>query len=315
MRQRYVRGRPFRFGAVIGCAAAACIATACSPTSAPSGPPTSTGQTAAPATQAVGPQYDSTHVYVDPNQLEAFVHSWTSTFGGTTTAAATTHVTPTPSTTRSQLILSPVGTLSVFGFLTPLPFPFGTERGGWLMSDLDTGLAHARAAGAVTVVAPFSDPIGRDTVIQFPGGVTTQLYWHTTAPSYPPLQTIPDNRVYLPPDAVDAFLKSYREFSAATVDFDDQGADGALLGMPGSTFREIHLSSLFGNTAVFVTNGQLPYPFGHEVSGYGVADVDTTIAKALAAGATLLSPPVGRQHSSMLQFPGGYIAEIHTARM
>lgn len=268
---------------------------------------------AAASAEAVGPQYDSVHVYVDPGQFDAFVDSWVATFGGTTSKASITHVTPTPSTTRSQLILSPVGTLSVFGFTTPVPYPFGTERGGWLMTDLDAGLAHAQAAGATTVVAPFDDPIGRDAVIQFPGGVNTQLYWHTTAPSYPPLRTVPDNRVYLSPGNVEPFLRSYGEFTGAAVDSDEPAADGALLGAPGTTFRQIHLSGPFGNTMVSVTDGHLPYPVGRELAGYAVDNVDTTIAKAKSAGAQVLSPPVGAVKSAFLQFPGGYIAEIHTA--
>lgn len=265
----------------------------------------------ADATDAVGPQYDSVHVYVDPAEFDAFVQSWVATFGGATSAAVTTHVTPTASTTRSQLILSPVGTLSVFGFLTPVPYPFGTERGGWLTTDLDAALTHAQAADATTLVQPFTDPIGRDAVIQFPGGVNTQLYWHTTAPSYPPLQTVPDNRVYLAPGAVDAFLRSYGEFADATVDSDNPTADGALLGKPGTSFRQLHLSGPFGNTMVSVTDGQLPYPFGRELAGYAVADVEATLAKAQAVGARVLSPPVGEARSAVLQFPGGYIAEIH----
>lgn len=268
---------------------------------------------AADAADAVGPQYDSVHVYVDPAQFDAFVRSWTATFGGTTSAAVTTHVTPTPSTTRSQLILSPVGTLSVFGFSTPVPYPFGAERGGWLTTDLDAALAHARAAGAATLVEPFDDPIGRDAVVQFPGGVNTQLYWHTTAPSYPALQSVPDNRVYLPPGSVEPFLRSYGDFTAAVVDSDNPAADGALLGKPGTTFRQIHLSGPFGNTMVSVTDGHLPYPFGRELAGYAVSDVDATLAKARSSGARVLSPPVGATKSAVLQFPGGYTAEIHQA--
>ena len=53
------------------------------------------------------------------------------------------------------------------------------------------------ATGADVTVAPFNDPIGKYAIIQWPGGVNTQLYWHTTAPSYAPLQTIPENRVYV----------------------------------------------------------------------------------------------------------------------
>lgn len=293
-------------------AAAAVVLVTASCATAPSQPSPVTSPQAEQRTQAVGPQYDSVHVYVDPAQFDSFVHSWIVTFGGTTSQAVTTHVTPTASTTRSQLILSPVGTLSVFGFLSPIPYPFGTERGGWLMADLDTGLAQARAAGAATVVAPFVDPIGRDAVIQFPGGVNTQLYWHTTAPSYPPLQTIPDNRVYLSADAAEEFLRSYRQFTSATVNSDDPKADGALIGKPGTTFRRVRLSSPFGNTVVIVTDGQLPYPFGRDVAGYAVADTAATVAKAQSVGATVLSPPVGPQRSTVLQFPGGYIAEIHT---
>ena len=53
------------------------------------------------ASIAVGPQYDTTHVLTD--------------------------VTPTPSKTTSELVLSPVGSLSVFDYQTPIPYPFGQE--------------------------------------------------------------------------------------------------------------------------------------------------------------------------------------------
>ena len=64
---------------------------------------------------------------------------------------------------------------------------------------------------------------------------------------------------------------------------------------------------------MIVTDGQLPYPFGREVTGYQVTDLTTTLAKATAAGATVLYGPVtanGRD-TAIVQFPGGYIAEIH----
>src|SRR5256885_8303425 len=35
----------------------------------------------------------------------------------------------------------------------------------------------ARACGADVIVAPFDDPIGRDAIVQWPGGVNMQLYW------------------------------------------------------------------------------------------------------------------------------------------
>ena len=69
----------------------------------------------------VGPQYDTTHVYVAPGDFDRFVASLLTTFGGTTSKQGVFTVTPTPSSTMSQLVLTPVGTLSVFGFKTPIP--------------------------------------------------------------------------------------------------------------------------------------------------------------------------------------------------
>ena len=57
-------------------------------------------------------------------------------------------VTPTPSSTTSQLIQTPVGTVSLFGFKTPIPYPFGAERTGYLVADMDAAIKAARAAGA-----------------------------------------------------------------------------------------------------------------------------------------------------------------------
>jgi hypothetical protein len=62
---------------------------------------------------------------------------------------------------------------------------------------MDAAISSARGDGADILVGPFSDPIGRDGIIQLPGGMNTQLYWHTNAPSYAPLQTVPENRVYV----------------------------------------------------------------------------------------------------------------------
>jgi hypothetical protein len=151
---------------------------------------------------AVGPQYDTTHVYVAPEDFDRFVASLIATFGGTTSKQGVFMVTPTPSETMSQLVLTPVGTISVFGFKTPIPYPFGLERTGYLVPDMDEAIRTAKATGADLLVASFNDPIGRDAIIQWPGRVNTQLYWHTTAPSYTPLKTIPENRVYVSPDSM-----------------------------------------------------------------------------------------------------------------
>ena len=110
---------------------------------------------------AVSPQYDTTHVYVAPEDFDRFVASLIATFGGTASKQGVFTVTPTPSSTMSQLVLTPVGTLSVFGFKTPIPYPFGAERTGYLVTDLDGATRAARAAGADVLVSPFDDPIGR----------------------------------------------------------------------------------------------------------------------------------------------------------
>ena len=70
------------------------------------------------ATVAVGPQYDTTHVYVPPQDFDRFVASLIATFGGAATKQGVFTVTPTPSSTMSQLVMTPVGTISVFGFKT-----------------------------------------------------------------------------------------------------------------------------------------------------------------------------------------------------
>src|ERR1700741_4616002 len=111
------------------------------------------GQQTATPNVAVGPQYDTTHVYVAPDDFDRFVASFLATFGGTTSKQGVFTVTPTPSSTMSQLVLTPVGTLSVFGFKTPVPYPFGAERTGYLVTDLDAAVQAARATGADILVS------------------------------------------------------------------------------------------------------------------------------------------------------------------
>src|ERR1700738_2172873 len=173
--------------------------------------------TTATSNLAVGPQYDATHVYVAPTEFDRFVTSVVATFGGTASKKGVFTVTPTPSKTMSQLVLTPVGTLSVFGFETPIPYPFGSERTGYLVIDMDSAIRAAHATGADLLVSPFNDPIGLDAIIQWPGGVNTQLYWHTIAPSYAPLQIIPENRVYVSAYAAKTFITSFTAFSLGEV--------------------------------------------------------------------------------------------------
>ena len=123
----------------------------------------------------VAAQYDTTHVYVAPEDVDKFVASFLSTFGGQSTKQVVATVTPTPSSTTSQLLQTPVGTVSLFGFKTPIPYPFGGERTGYLVTDLDEAIKLAKESGADVLVAAFPDPIGRDAVIQWPGGVNMQI--------------------------------------------------------------------------------------------------------------------------------------------
>ena len=96
-----------------------------------------------------------------------------------------------------QAVFTPVGTFSVFGFKTPIPYPFGIERMGYLVSDFDVAIDSAKANHADIVVAPFPHLIGRDAIIAWPGGVYMQLYWHKTPPNFASLQTVPETGVYV----------------------------------------------------------------------------------------------------------------------
>lgn len=270
-------------------------------------------QTAETVSVAVGPQYDTTHVYVPLADFDRFVASVLQIFGGKTSQDGVLTVTPTPSSTRIQLVLTPVGTLSVFGFKTPIPYPFGSERTGYMVTDMDEAVRAAKATGADVLVSAFNDPIGQDAIIQWPGGVNTQLYWHTTAPSYTPLQTIPENRVYVSPDRADAFVRSFLAFSHGSVVSDTQ-APGVEIGRPAETCRRVRIESKFGKLTALVTDGHLPYPSGREMTGYEVANLAETLAKAKAAGADVLVPPykTDERDAVVVRFPGGYIAEIHS---
>lgn len=287
----------------------AAAAVAAMPAAAPATP----GKRATAPDYAVGPQYDTTHVYVPQEQFDTFVTSFQATFGGTTSKQGEFQVTPTHSLTKSQLVLTPAGTISVFGFKTPIPYPFGDERTGYLVSDIDAAVASAVRHGAVRRLATFPDPIGRDSVVQWPGGVNMQLYWHTAKPSYAPLRTVPENRIYLTADAADRFITAWAGYAHARIVADDKAADGAQIGQPGKTIRRIAIHSGYGDMVVFVSDGLLPWPYGRDMTGYGVSDLAATLARANAAGVeTLVAPQTaGHRQSAIVRFPGGYIAEIH----
>jgi hypothetical protein len=271
---------------------------------------------AATPSLGVGPQYDTTHVYVAPEEFDRFIESLVATFGGTKSRGSVINITPTASETMWQAVFTPVGNFSVFGFKTPIPYPFGVERTGYLVSDFDAAIDSAKANHADIVVAPFQDPIGRDAIIAWPGGVFMQIYWHKSAPDYAKLQTVPENRVYVSPDRADTFVRDFGAFADAKVVSDEQKAPGIEIGRPNEAYRRIRIDSLFGKVAVLVTDGHLPYPYGRETTGYDVDDLSDTLAKAKTTGASVVVEPysVAGRGAAMVQFPGGYIAEIHSAK-
>ena len=72
---------------------------------------------------AVGPQYNTTHVYVALEDFDRFSDALVATFGGTKSQTSMISVTPTPSKTMWQAVFTPVGTFSVFGFENSDPLP------------------------------------------------------------------------------------------------------------------------------------------------------------------------------------------------
>lgn len=265
---------------------------------------------------AVAPQYDATHVYLRATDFDGFVRSVVATLGGQPSVRRPSNITPTPSNAQFQSVWTPVGMLSIFAYETPIPYPFGLERTGWLVTDLDRALKVARANGAEVIVDKWRDPIGYDAIIQWPGGVKMQLYVHFRPPQYQPIHAVPETRFYLSRDTADAFVHGILGFSRGRIASDDPHADAAEIGKPNETFRRIRLDTPFGKLQVNVTDGHLPYPFGYEINGYEVKDLAKTLAKAKVSGVSMLSPGFdGADRSSvMVQFPGGYIAELHQLR-
>jgi hypothetical protein len=151
-------------------------------------------------------------------------------------------------------------------------------------------------------------------VIQWPGGVCMQLYWHTRAPSYARLQHVPENRVYVSADRIGAFVQSFLRFSHGKVVSDDARRPGIEIGRTGVTYRRVRIESPFGKLTAMVTDGHLNYPYGRETTGYEVDDLDATLAKGKDVGVLVLVAPYtsAERRSVLVQFPGGYIAEIHS---
>jgi hypothetical protein len=262
----------------------------------------------------VGAQYCSTHVYLFPHELETFAGAVTATLGGTQGESHTGQVTPTPSQVITKPISTPAGNIVAFAFTSPIPYPFGMERSGCLVRDLDEALQSACAYGADLVVGAFQDPVGRDAIILWPGAVYMQLYSHAVPPSYPPLTQVPEYRVYLPPRSVDAFVAGFAGWSNGEVISDDPRAPGIEIGRPEATYRRVRLSSTFGKLTVLATDGALPYPFGRELTGFEVTDLKAALKRGTDAGLQILVPPFHSQDrlAAVVRCPGGFIAELHT---
>jgi hypothetical protein len=280
-----------------------------------SGQPVSQSPVSKPQELGVGAQYGTTHVYVAAEDMDRFSASFLATFGGSSSTPSDVTVTPTPSVARWQALKTPVGLVSLFGFKTPVPYPFGQERTGYLVTDMDQAIEAAKQDGAAILVTPFPDAIGSDAIVQWPGGVNMQFYWHTKAPSSPPLQNVPENRIYLAPEAAANFLRSFVDFAHGKILSDVAQAPGVEIGRPHDNYRRVEVESAFGKLRVLVTDGHLPYPYGRETTGYEVADLAATLAKAKASGATVLveSYKTDEREAAVVQFPGGYIAEVHAA--
>ena len=71
---------------------------------------------------------------------------------------------------------------------------------------------------------------------------------------------------------------------------------------------------MFGKMTALVTDGHLPYPYGRETTGYEVTNLTDTLTKAKARGVDVLVAPykTDEREAAVAQFPGGYIAEIHS---
>jgi hypothetical protein len=125
---------------------------------------------------------------------------------------------------------------------------------------------------------------------------------------------VPENRVYISQLRSAAFVKSYLRFSHGKIVSDEPKAPGIEIGRADDTYRRIRIESTFGKLTAFVTDGHLPYPYGRELTGYEVTNLNETLAKAKSAGVTVLVEPYksGDRGSAMVLFPGGYIAEIHS---
>lgn len=255
-----------------------------------------------PEDLSVGPQYGTTHVYVDPSTQEAFTRSFIQTFGGESVAALEND---------AHSVASPSGTVSLYSAQSA--DSTNSASIGYLVLDLDHAISSAQKSGARLIAGPVQGALGRSAVIQWPGGIKTGLYQDEHRPNLPPLAARPDQRVHIAPAEVDGFVKAFLHFSKGTLMFDSPRRDAAEIGKPGESYRLVRLVSPFGNILIVASQNPLAPPFGTESTGYEVQDLSATLDRAQAAGAKVVSGPYKAvdHTTAMLTFPGGYTAEVH----
>ena len=187
---------------------------------------------------AVGPQYDTTHVYVAPDDFDRFVASLDhATFGGTTSKAGVFTVTPTPSLTMSQLVLTPVRHFVNLRFQDPNSLSLWRGTDGLSRNrHRRRPFGAARADGAAVTVATVSRPDRpRRRHSMARRRQHAALLAHDARRTIAPLQTVPENRVYVSPDSADAFIRDFVAFAHGKIVSDDRNAPGVEVGRPTDT--------------------------------------------------------------------------------
>jgi hypothetical protein len=78
---------------------------------------------------AVGPQYDTAHVYVAPEDFDRFIESLVATFDGTKSQVGVINVIPTPSQTIWQAVFTPAAPSQCLGSRLRVPSVMWLEFG------------------------------------------------------------------------------------------------------------------------------------------------------------------------------------------
>ena len=207
---------------------------------------------------AVGPQYDSTHVYVAPADFDRFVASFVATFGGTASKRAChgyadaepDHVAACSDAGREPLgvRLRDTCSLSLRRRADRLSRrghghrrPGGPRRWGGRHRRPVPRSDRPRRGDPVAGRREHAALLAHDAASCAAAGCRSRKprsTCRTTAPT--------------PSSATSC------AFSQGGRDSDDPRAPGVEIGRPGETYRRVRLASHFGEMAVLVTDGHLP---------------------------------------------------------